>query len=200
MVINKEEIALGIVIYKDVILGYESLVKDIEEVVGTNLVTWNKASVTSDNGSTINENTRDTSIIGIPYTNHDNIDFTNTSTTFFTTLSSIFYKYFNNLERDYFDSYNFSTSWHDGYSILKYSTGQKFTNHIDDHKDYIRRVSTIYYMNDDYVGGEINFPRFNISYKPKANELLIFPSNYIYNHSVSSVTKGTRYSVVSWMS
>jgi hypothetical protein len=196
---NKEEIAPGIVIYKDVIPNFESLIKDIEDVVDTNLVSWNKASVTSDNGSTINENTRDTSIIGIPYTNHDNIDFTNTFSTFLTTLSSIFYKSFNVLEVDYCNYYNFSTNWHDSYSILKYSIGQKFTNHIDDHKDYIRRVSTIYYMNDDYSGGEINFPRFNISYKPKKDELLIFPSNFVYNHSVSEVTKGTRYAVVSWL-
>jgi predicted 2-oxoglutarate/Fe(II)-dependent dioxygenase YbiX len=54
-------------------------------------------------------------------------------------------------------------------------------------------------MNDNYSGGEINFPRFGISYKPAANEILMFPSTYVYNHSVSEVTEGTRYAVVSWM-
>lgn len=96
-------------------------------------------------------------------------------------------------------SFGVAFSDHDSYQILKYSKGQKFTNHIDDHPQYLRRISSIYYINDDYIGGEINFSRFNISYKPKANELLVFPSTYVYNHSVSEVTDGTRYSVVSWL-
>jgi predicted 2-oxoglutarate/Fe(II)-dependent dioxygenase YbiX len=53
-------------------------------------------------------------------------------------------------------------------------------------------------MNDNYTGGEISFPRFGITYKPKANELLMFPSNYVYNHSVAEVTAGNRYAVVTW--
>jgi predicted 2-oxoglutarate/Fe(II)-dependent dioxygenase YbiX len=96
-------------------------------------------------------------------------------------------------------SFGIYFSNHDDYQILKYGKGQKFTNHIDDHPSYHRRVSSIYYINDDYEGGEINFPRFNISYKPKANEMIIFPSTYVYNHSVSEVLSGTRYAVVSWI-
>jgi len=76
--------------------------------------------------------------------------------------------------------------------------GQKFVNHIDDHTDYHRRMSTIYYINDNYEGGEIEFPRFNVKYKPVANDFIIFPSNYMYNHSVSPVISGERYAVVSW--
>jgi predicted 2-oxoglutarate/Fe(II)-dependent dioxygenase YbiX len=60
-------------------------------------------------------------------------------------------------------------------------------------------MSTIFYMNDDYEGGEIEFPRFNVSHKPEKNELIIFPSTYVYNHSVLPVTSGTRYAVVSWL-
>ena len=74
-----------------------------------------------------------------------------------------------------------------------------FSNHIDDHKDYPRRVSTVYYLNDNYTGGEINFPRFGITFKPKANQMIVFPSNFMYNHSVSPVIEGNRYAVVSWL-
>jgi len=45
------------------------------------------------------------------------------------------------------------------------------------------KLVTMIYLNDDYEGGEICFPRFNIEYKPKANEFLVFPSTYVYNHS-----------------
>jgi predicted 2-oxoglutarate/Fe(II)-dependent dioxygenase YbiX len=88
---------------------------------------------------------------------------------------------------------------HDAYQILKYGKGQHFANHIDDCEKYLRRVSSAFYLNDNYSGGEINFPRFGVTYKPKANELIIFPSSFIYNHSVSEVTDGTRYAVVSWI-
>jgi Rps23 Pro-64 3,4-dihydroxylase Tpa1-like proline 4-hydroxylase len=54
-------------------------------------------------------------------------------------------------------------------------------------------------MNDNYIGGEIKFPRFNVTHKPKANELLIFPSGYTYNHSVLPVESGTRYAIVGWL-
>lgn len=197
---NKNEIAPGIVIYSDVIDTFQSLTTDIEDVVDSKIVSWQKAYVTSDNGLKVNEKTRDTNIIGIPYTNNSEIDFSNLTSTFLTSLSGLFYDSFNLLEKDYCDTYNFSTIWHDSYSILKYSIGQKFTNHIDDHKDHIRRVSTIYFINDNYSGGQLEFSRFNISYKPIANQLLVFPSNYVYNHSVKEVTEGTRYSVVSWLS
>ena len=54
-------------------------------------------------------------------------------------------------------------------------------------------------MNDNYTGGEINFPRFGITFKPKANQMIVFPSNYVYNHSVSPVIEGSRYAVVGWL-
>jgi predicted 2-oxoglutarate/Fe(II)-dependent dioxygenase YbiX len=57
----------------------------------------------------------------------------------------------------------------------------------------------VYYLNDDYTGGEINFSILGIKIKPVKNQLIIFPSNYIYRHSVEEVTKGTRYSVVTWL-
>jgi predicted 2-oxoglutarate/Fe(II)-dependent dioxygenase YbiX len=60
-------------------------------------------------------------------------------------------------------------------------------------------MSTVYYLNDNYTGGEINFPRFNVTFKPKANQMIIFPSTYVYNHSVSPVIEGQRYAVVSWL-
>ena len=96
-------------------------------------------------------------------------------------------------------TYKIGSDSHDTYGILKYGSGQQFTNHIDDSPKYHRRISTVYYLNENYTGGEINFPRFNITFKPKANQMLMFPSTYVYNHSVSPVIEGKRYAVVSWL-
>lgn len=196
---NRREIAPGIMIYSDVIQGYDNLINDIEDAVSSGIIQWHGAYVKSGDAVEVNTNTRDTQTIGIAYSNNPVIDMSHARNAFDTTLSKLFFDSFDPLEKDYQAYYGLTTTWHDTYGILKYGIGQKFTNHIDDHKDYIRRMSTVYYANDNYSGGEINFPRFGIEYKPKANELLCFPSNFIYNHSVSPVIEGTRYAVVSWL-
>lgn len=196
---NKEEIAPGIVVYKDVIERYETLIESIEEVVSTKLISWAQASVKADKNIEVETKYRDTQTIVIPYVTNPTEDLSSPEKAFDSSIRIVFFNSFNNVELDYLKSFEVQTQTHDAYSILKYGIGQKFTNHIDDHKDFHRRVSTVYYLNDNYTGGEINFPRFNISYKPKANEMLIFPSTYVYNHSVSPVIEGTRYAVVSWL-
>lgn len=192
---NSREIAPGIIIYSDVIDGHEELIGSIEEGMSSAKLLWHPAGI--DGGE--NKNVRDTDSISVPFLNEVNEDFVSFVDAFNKSLSNIFYETIFKLEKDYMNIYGIYFSDHDAYQILKYGKGQKFTNHIDDHPKYHRRVSSVYYINDDYEGGEINFPRFGISYKPKANELIIFPSTYVYNHSVSEVTSGTRYAVVSWI-
>lgn len=113
---------------------------------------------------------------------------------------------FDRFEKDFREAYNKYTeefkvpcSQKEDYEILKYGPGNFFIDHIDDGLFMTRKISIVYYFNDDYEGGEITFPRFNLTIKPKANQLLLFPSNYIYNHNVNEVTKGTRYSMVNWL-
>lgn len=192
---KKNEIAPGIVIYSDLIKQYDTLITDIEEGITSSLLSWSSAGV--DGG--INTKVRDTSSISIPYINGIDENFNDFIDAFNKSLSNIFYQTLFAAEKDYMSDYGVYFSEHDNYQILKYGKGQYFTNHIDDHPQYHRRLSSVYYINDNYEGGEINFPRFNICYKPKANEMIIFPSTYVYNHSVSEVLNGTRYAVVSWI-
>lgn len=196
---KKQELAPGIVVYQNVIDKPKSLILDIEDAVKFNVVNWREALVKEENFDGVNKKTRDTYSIGVPYLGNSTHDLSSPLSSFNSTLGQIFFDSFDPLEKNYMSLYNINMISHDQYGILKYGIGQKFINHIDDHPDYPRRVSTVYYMNDDYSGGEIEFPRFKVSYKPKANELLIFPSTYVYNHSVKEVKSGTRYAVVSWM-
>lgn len=195
---NKKELAPGIVVYSNVISDYESLIDDIESSVLAKAVSWSPAYVKSDGDSELDTSRRDTLTIGVSYIENPEIDLSNVVTSFNTSLSKLFFDSFSPIEQDYKNEFGIFTTWHDSYGILKYGIGQKFTNHIDDHPDFHRRISFVYYMNEDYVGGEINFPRFGVSYKPAANEMIVFPSTYVYNHSVNEVTDGTRYAVVSW--
>jgi hypothetical protein len=198
----KEEIAPGIVVYSDVIPDSEHLYKDLEEGMASIGLEWLGAGVKSgvDEDAMQNTKIRDTQTLGVTYLGKiESIDGLDLNSVFLTTLNNIFFEHFDPVEKDYENSFGVVSGWHDTYGILKYGKGQHFLNHIDDHPSYHRRISTVYYLNDNYTGGEINFPRFGITFKPKANQMIVFPSTYVYNHSVSPVIEGERYAVVSWL-
>ena len=196
----KKEIAPGIVLYSNVIPDSENLYKDIEEGMNSVGFNWNAATVKESTDPMINKKTRDTSTFGISYKGKtEDVVGQSLKDAFLNNLNNLFFENFDPIEKDYMNTYGIFTDWHDTYGILKYGEGQQFTNHIDDHPSYHRRVSTVYYLNENYTGGEINFPRFNVTLKPKANQMIVFPSTYVYNHSVFPVIEGERYAVVSWM-
>lgn len=198
--VNKEEIAPGIVIYSDVIPDSKNIHLDIEEGIKSADMSWGQAVVREGNKEHINTMSRSTSTFGITYKGGVIESPTDSvAEHLITNINNIFFKAFDPIEKDYAAMHSVDMNWHDTWGILKYGVGQQFTNHVDDHPDYHRRISTVYYMNDDYEGGEINFPRFNVTLKPKANQMIVFPSTFVYNHSVSPVTEGTRYAVVSWL-
>lgn len=61
-------------------------------------------------------------------------------------------------------------------------------------------ISILMYPNDNYVGGEITFPDYDIVIKPRAGDLVIFPGNNYYKHTVEMVESGVRYTMPSWYS
>lgn len=85
-----------------------------------------------------------------------------------------------------------------GYDLLRYKEGGFFKTHIDEGPKYNRTVSCSLILNDDYEGGEFAFFDRQIKFTPKKGDALMFPSNYIYPHEIMPVTKGTRYSIVTW--
>lgn len=70
----------------------------------------------------------------------------------------------------------------------------------------IRKISTVHLLNDDFEGGEFVMYRLHINdggviaeeltVPLKAGDCLVFPSGVM--HTVKPVTKGKRYSIVSW--
>jgi predicted 2-oxoglutarate/Fe(II)-dependent dioxygenase YbiX len=87
----------------------------------------------------------------------------------------------------------------EGFQILKYHEGGFYKVHVDGGENFLyRKVSGILYINDDYDGGELEFTKFNLKIKPKKNSILLFPSNYAYEHIAHTVTKGEKICIVSW--
>lgn len=89
--------------------------------------------------------------------------------------------------------------WHESYNLLKYSTGQEYKPHYDGNTAGHRHISCIVYLNDNYEGGELEFPNFNVKIKPQAGMMMIFPANYAYTHVAKPVTNGTKYALVTWL-
>lgn len=85
-----------------------------------------------------------------------------------------------------------------GYELLKYPEGCFYTEHTDSFKARPRAVSCSFILNDDFEGGEFAFFNRELKYKLEKGDALLFPSNFMYPHEVMPVTKGTRYSIITW--
>jgi len=106
-----------------------------------------------------------------------------------------------------FVKFSWFTKW-SGYNIIKflrYYPDQTMSHHwdnihsiFDGERKGIPILSMIGILNDDYEGGElIMFEDKKID--TKKGDLLIFPSTFLYPHVIAPVTKGVRYSYVSWV-
>jgi preprotein translocase subunit Sec61beta len=85
------------------------------------------------------------------------------------------------------------------YGLLRYSQEEQYKFHYDGNTESKRALSVLVYLNDDYEGGEIEFPNFKIKIKPKAGTLILFPSNYAYGHIAHPVTSGVKYVIATWL-
>lgn len=61
---------------------------------------------------------------------------------------------------------------------------------------YRNNLSVICYLTDDYDGGEIFLPDYDLNIKPEAGEAVMFPGRY--KHGVRKITRGDRYTLVSF--
>ena len=63
---------------------------------------------------------------------------------------------------------------------------------------YTYNVSVLMYPNSEYTGGEITFPDYELIVKPKPGDMIMFPGNNSYKHTVERVISGIRYTMPSW--
>lgn len=54
-------------------------------------------------------------------------------------------------------------------------------------------LAGLFYLNDDYEGGELYFPKQGIQFKPKKGAAYFFPGDLQYIHGVTEITSGIRY-------
>lgn len=119
--------------------------------------------------------------------------------------SNLLYNYFNkNLKQFKFDANIIDYDYQKilNIEILKYENTGFYTWHVDHFATIPRTMSCILLLNNDYEGGNLCFRNpdgsgeWEVEVKP--NRMIIWPSNFLYPHTVKPVTKGKRYSVVAW--
>jgi len=122
-------------------------------------------------------------------------------THWFNFLQVIFDKYLKQFKNDLnIDDFSFKKII--DIEILRYENSGFYNWHTDHFADIPRTMSCILLLNNDYEGGNLCFRNpdksneWEIEIKP--NRMIIWPSNFLYPHTVKPVTKGKRYSVVAW--
>lgn len=121
----------------------------------------------------------------------------------------VFHRHANTIIKQNYMNYKFKfpqiqTSKLTQVDVLKYTPGGKYNAHIDHGFQCERTLSVILNLNEDYEGGDFVF--FHQDCKTemkrvscKKGTVIMFPSNFLYPHAVEPITKGTRYSIVSWL-
>jgi hypothetical protein len=118
---------------------------------------------------------------------------------------NLLYSYFDkNLKQYKFDKniLDFDFKKITNIEILKYENNGFYNWHTDHFADIPRTMSCILLLNNDYEGGNLCFRNpdgsgeWEVEVKP--NRMILWPSNFLYPHTVKPVTKGKRYSVVAW--
>lgn len=86
--------------------------------------------------------------------------------------------------------------------VLYEPASRGYTEHLDGHtynSTLCRRIfSCIYYLNDDFIGGELYFPNLNYKIEVKKNSCVIFPSLYPYIHTGLPLIEGRKVICPAW--
>ena len=98
---------------------------------------------------------------------------------------------------------NIKSTEYTDFRINRYGEGGFMKSHIDNiHHSHGQtfgypQATVLLFLNENFEGGE-----FLVSEEQptiKTGEALIFPSNFMFPHEVKKITKGTRWSIVSWL-
>lgn len=85
-----------------------------------------------------------------------------------------------------------------GYELLRYKTGDFYTEHTDSYKEHPRSISCSFALNEDYEGGHFGFFGREVTVKAPKGAAVMFPSNFMFPHEIMPVVSGTRYSIITW--
>lgn len=80
--------------------------------------------------------------------------------------------------------YEAELKWSRPLELIRWGSTARLDDHTDAPQptdDGFVPVSALIYINDDYIGGEINFPEYDVEIKPKSNDLIVFSGSMTHN-------------------
>jgi hypothetical protein len=191
-----ENLALGVNVYKNVFSPEDS--KRYIDTLELNLnndkkYNWSEAQVT--NSTTPIKKARD--CVDFKY-KQENLGPRNEHNSELIDLHQEIYEKLKYCIDDYAAYWGINVTYYEAFNFVKYEgEGSHFNIHADHGPAYNCTVSAVIYINDDYEGGELKFPRLdNLVYKPRIGDIVLCPSNYIYEHASLPIKSGTKYCVV----
>lgn len=115
-------------------------------------------------------------------------------------INAVIFSALNTVWRAYYLQHlDFRINMDTGYEVLRYPTGTRCLEHVDSYDQRPRTASCSIALNNDYEGGRFTFFDGKIKHRVPAGSALLFPSNFMYPHGVEEITKGTRYSIITWL-
>jgi prolyl 4-hydroxylase len=164
---------------------FDNAISDTEKIISyLETQHWSRSEVIADDPIS---NTRTSSTQSFPLMSWDNPD-----------VIEKMNKTVWSLMNEYAKSWNFPFQSIEPISVQKYEPGQKYDKHIDHSTGLSRILSAVVYLNTVSAGGETYFPRFNFSVKPFAGRVVLFPSNFIYEHEARPPLEGVKYAAAYW--
>jgi hypothetical protein len=100
-----------------------------------------------------------------------------------------------NITDEIYPDYLGLVRWRNGDMQHPHADGE---NENGKHPYHWRQFGCVYYLNDNYDGGEIYFPNQNVELKPKQNTLVFFPGTLQFLHGVKPITSGVRSTLTSF--
>jgi len=194
--ITAENLGLGLHVYHNTFSLDDAnrYIDTLESNLGQNgIYRWSEAQVT--NSTTPIKKARDA--VDFKY-KQENLGPRNESNSELIDLHEEIYQKLKYCIDDYARYWGINVVYYEAFNFVKYEgSGTHFNIHADHGPAYNCTVSAVIYINDDYEGGDLKFPRLdNLVYKPKVGDIAVFPSNYIYEHASLPIESGTKYCVV----
>jgi 2OG-Fe(II) oxygenase superfamily len=194
---SAEQIGAGIWVYRDVLPVEMNIINDLESIVGNpnNEYQWSPATVGYGESMPDYRDCYDfkyKTVPNDPNTSEGNLALQRM-------YDPVAHRQLQAV-KDYCRRYNIGEMrfW-EATNFIKYGPGQHFQEHHDHGFSYNCTVSLVAYPNDDYEGGELEFRLQGLKVKPRAGDVYIFPSNFMYPHRACPVTSGTKYSLVTML-
>jgi predicted 2-oxoglutarate/Fe(II)-dependent dioxygenase YbiX len=201
MLSNAEYIAPGLIVYRNAFSNDLDLINRLEEILSneSNENKWRTAKTSTSGRTPLGKKYRECSDFAIKK-NTWNDEGKSESTLNLEKIWEDCYKAALDPVEDYAQHFRLAPL---GYwyplNFVKYDIGEYIEVHCDHAYSHICVLSAVGYINDDYEGGELFFDKLNIKIKPKAGDLYLYPSTYLYSHSSLPVTSGTKYAIVTFL-